>query len=384
MEELPKLLASRRAHKAHLTKLRHRIDETAEGTITHNEIALLKLLVDQLKQKKQTLKELNDKIAVLLETPEDLEAEIFDAEELNSLIMEKVCVSDNLIELAKGNFSQHVLSHSPENISTPSNLQQNGQENQQSNSPPSTGTSGNDIQGNTAASAENPPMPLVSTFQTNRLPKLVLPWFNGNPLEWQSFWDSFRSAVHDNSSISDVQKFNYLRAQLRDGAERVIAGLPLTSANYAKSIQLLKERFAQPHQIINAHMEALLNSPSPTDHLSSLRPFYDLVETHIKGLESLGKKTETYGAILVPIIQRKLPNGIKRNLARQNGNKEWQLDNLRKTILNEIEILEAGQNSPSDYERSSNLTTAATAAFLTTLKPHIPVLPSPTDQRLTK
>ena len=59
----------------HLTKLRHKIDKTAERRINHNGIALLKSLVDQLKQKKQT-KELNDKIAVLLETPEELEAEI--------------------------------------------------------------------------------------------------------------------------------------------------------------------------------------------------------------------------------------------------------------------------------------------------------------------
>lgn len=264
--------------------------------------------------------------------------------------MEKVCVTDNLIELTKRNLRQHVLSHSPENISTPSSSPQKGQENQQpipstsqtqqgnqqSSSPLSTGTPGSDFQGNTAASAENPPItpPPVSTFQTNCLPKLVLPSFNGNPLEWESFWHTFRSAVHDNSSISDVQKFNYLRAQLSDGAVRVIAGLPLTSANYAKSVQLLKERFAQPHRIINAHMEALLNLPSPTDHLSSLRLFYDSFETHIRGLESLGKKTETYGDILVPIIQKKLPNGIKRNLARQNGNKEWQLDNLHKAILN--------------------------------------------------
>ena len=76
---------------------------------------------------------------------------------------------------------------------------------------------------------------------------------------------------------------------------------------------------------------------------------------------------------------KKLPNGIKRNLARQNGNKEWQFDNLRKVILNEIEILEAGQNISSDYELSSNSTTVATAAFLTTMKQ--PVLPPPTEQR---
>ena len=37
-------------------------------------------------------------------------------------------------------------------------------------------------------------------------------------------------------SVHDVQKSNYLRAQLRKGADRVIAGLLLTNANYAKSI----------------------------------------------------------------------------------------------------------------------------------------------------
>jgi len=104
---LPKLLASRRAHKAHLTKLRQKSDDSAEGTIADNEIVQLKSLVEQLKQKRQTLKELNDKIAVLLETPEELEAEILDAEELDRLIVEKVCLTDNLIELTKRNLDQH-------------------------------------------------------------------------------------------------------------------------------------------------------------------------------------------------------------------------------------------------------------------------------------
>ena len=62
----------------------------------------------------------------------------------------------------------------------------------------------------------------------------------------------------------------------------------------------------------------------------------------------LEKKTETYGDILVS-IKKKLPNEIKRNLTRQNGNKEWHFDSLRMAILNEIDILEAGKNSCSDY-----------------------------------
>ena len=371
MEELTKLLASRRAHKSHLTKLKQKIDDKTKDTITDTEIALLRTYVDQLKQKKQTLKDLNNRIIDLLETPEDLEKEILESEEIDGLILEKICVTDKLIELANKDLNQHVSPKSPqmgqENQQPITSTLQMGQESQQHIPSTSTGATGSAPASSqspsiipppaSTSSSGNPPIisPPVSTspsFQSNRLPKLVLPSFNGNPLAWQTFWDAFRSAVHDNTSISDVQKFNYLKAQLCDGAERVIAGLPLTNANYAKSVELLEERFAQPHKIINAHMEALLSLPSPTDHLSSLRLFYDSIETHIRGLEALGKTTETYGDILVPIIQNKLPNEIKRNLARQNGNKEWRFDNLRKAILNEIEILEAGQNKRRKNKRS--------------------------------
>ena len=418
MEELTKLLVSRRAHKSHLTKLKQRIDDKTKDTITDTEIALLRTYVDQLKQKKQTLRDLNNKIIDLLETPEDLEKEILESEELDGLILEKICVTDKLIELANKDLNQHVSPKSPqmgqENQQPITSTPQMGQESQQHIPSTSTGATGSAPASSqspsiipppvSTSSSENPPLipppastnssgnppiisPPVSTspsFQSNRLPKLVLPSFNGNPLAWQTFWDAFRSAVHDNTSISDVQKFNYLKAQLCDGAERVIAGLPLTNANYAKSVELLEERFAQPHKVINAHMEALLNLPSPTDHLSSLRLFYDSIETHIRGLEALGKTTETYGDILVPIIQNKLPNEIKRNLARQNGNKEWRFDNLRKAILNEIEILEAGQNSSSDYAFGNNSPSAATAAFFTGSKSHASLPPPKAGPHPTK
>ena len=324
----------------------------------------------------------------MLQKPEDLEQEIFEAEELNGLILEKICITDKFIEHASKNLNQRATS--PQDIDIASSISsQNGQQNQQPIPSTSTGTTGNDYPISLPALSENPsstPPPVSTThsFQSNRLPKLVLPSFNGNPLEWQTFWDAFRSAVHDNDTISDVQKFNYLKAQLCNGAERVIAGLPLTNANYSKSIELLQERFAQPHKIINAHMEALLNLPSPTGHLSSLRLFYDSIETHIRGLETLGKTTETYGDILVPIIQKKLPNEIKRNLARQNGNKEWHFDNLRKAILNEIEILEAGQNSSSDYQFNNRSTSTATAAFFMGSKPHSLLSPSNPGHHPTK
>ena len=64
-----------------------------------------------------------------------------------------------------------------------------------------------------------------NSSQFHKLPKLNMPTFDGNLLNWQSFWDSFSSAVHDNTTLSDVQKFNYLKSQLYGEASQCIAGL---------------------------------------------------------------------------------------------------------------------------------------------------------------
>ena len=104
----------------------------------------------------------------------------------------------------------------------------------------------------------------------SRLPKLSLPYFSGDPLMWQTSWDSFSAAVHTNPNLTGVQKFNYLRAQLKGDATRVVAGFPLTDVNYQHSITLLRERFGQPYKLINAHMQALLNLSNVTNSLSSL------------------------------------------------------------------------------------------------------------------
>ena len=155
--------------------------------------------------------------------------------------------------------------------------------------------------------SEQPPMlkpPVVTTHRehVSRLPKLHLPTFSGDPLTWQSFWDSFEAAVHSNSVLDDVQKFNYLRAQLHDEASHAISGFTLTSANYQQAVSLLQERFGQTHKIVHAHMRALSNLPKPTNTVSSLRHFHDTVEGHIRGLSALDTSEESYNTLLVTII----------------------------------------------------------------------------------
>ena len=135
----------------------------------------------------------------------------------------------------------------------------------------------------------------TASNQSHRLPKLALPTFSGNILEWQTFWDSYESAVHQNPSLTNVQKFNYLKAQLQDEALESITGFALSNANYDEAVSVLIERFGQTDKIINAYMQALLEIPQPRSQLASLRKFYDKMEGYVKGLEveALGQSQDT-------------------------------------------------------------------------------------------
>ena len=53
-------------------------------------------------------------------------------------------------------------------------------------------------------------------------------------------------------------------------------------------------------------MQDLLDLPSPSESVNALRRFFDRMETHIRGLEALGKTQDTFGDLLVPIILSKL------------------------------------------------------------------------------
>ena len=142
-----------------------------------------------------------------------------------------------------------------------------------------------------------------SNASYHKLPKLTLPQFNRNVTEWQTFWDCFESSIHFNTTLSDVQKFSYLRSLLFSEAATCIAGFQLTHANYGKAVDLLKERFGQPHKIISAYMQSLLELPRPDNSTLSLQSFHDNLETFIRGLESLGQCQDSYGDLLVPIIR---------------------------------------------------------------------------------
>ena len=145
-----------------------------------------------------------------------------------------------------------------------------------------------------------------------KLPKINLRPFSVDPVNFQPFFDSFKSAIDDNKKLSGVDKMNYLRSLLNGAAAAAIQGLPLTSENYEAAKVILNKRYGNKQTIINAHMEGLVKIPAVTPHdgLKQLRQFFDRIENHIRSLQSLGIESESYGKLLIPLIWKNCPRSF--------------------------------------------------------------------------
>ncbi|GFT67061.1 uncharacterized protein TNCV_4313311 [Trichonephila clavipes] len=137
-----------------------------------------------------------------------------------------------------------------------------------------------------------------------KLPKLIIPKFYGEINQRLSFWNSFKTAIHDNNSLNSIDKFTYLKGLLGSSALATVEGFAITAENYAKAVEILKDRFGRKDAIINSHMQKLL-SVTPlkrSDDTKVLRQFFDMCQTQIRSLESLDVSFESFSNVLGKIL----------------------------------------------------------------------------------
>ena len=341
MENLRRWQSSRKAYRAHLTKLHRTVTEIMDSSeaIDDSKLDSLSTSVKKLQRKAKAIGELDTKIAGEIQNSEELERDVYEAIELQDGITERI----DQIKRFISRHTKQVEPHTPSRTtSQSSSLSASAQPFVSLNVVTHSSQDGQEIQSHLPSSSSHVSMASQSSHSVSRLPKLSLPTFSGDPLSWQTFWDCFSAAEDSSPVLSGVQKFNYSRAQLQGEAARAVAGFPLTDGNYLHSVEILKERFGQSQMIVNAHMQALMNLPPPKNTVTELRTFYDSIEGHIRSLLSLGTTPESYGAMLIPVTLGKLPAEVRRNLAREQNRSEWTVENLREALLREIRILEQG------------------------------------------
>lgn len=155
------------------------------------------------------------------------------------------------------------------------------------------------------------------THQEVKLPKIAIPNFNGDLLEWISFYDAFSSLIDTNQSLPEVSKMHYLRDCLSGTAFRLIGKLPVTETNYRLAWRLLCDRFHNKRAIINAHLNKFVSQANmETVNADEIRSLIDTIRESIQSVETMDVSIKDWDPILVFIIESKLD---KETL------KEWEL-----------------------------------------------------------
>ena len=186
-----------------------------------------------------------------------------------------------------------------------------------------------------------------------KLPKLIIETFSGDVLQFQDFWESFQSAVHDDEEIDEVTKFNYLRSFVKSEAAATISGLTLIAENYQEAVNLLKSRYGNKQMLISAYSRELLSLPvvHASDDVSKLREVYGRIEVNIRGLKGMKITIAEYGPMLVQIVLSKLPEDVQLLLSRlmatstspeesEDPEGEWKIEKLLSYLKQEIESRE--------------------------------------------
>ena len=184
------------------------------------------------------------------------------------------------------------------------------------------------------------------SLKTVKLPRLELPKFSGNVIQWQTFWDKFKAIV-DMSDLPDISKFTYLQSLLEGEAKSAIEGLSLTSTHYAIACKLLEERFGRREHIIFAHIQGLLTMNTipqgKGSRTSTLRKLQDELLSHVRSLEALDINGKDYGIFLTPVILSRLPNDIRMEWSREGEGKESDIEWLLSFLKKEIERRERSE-----------------------------------------
>ena len=129
-----------------------------------------------------------------------------------------------------------------------------------------------------------------------KLPKFELRKFFEKSASFPRILGLIWVSVENNKTLSPAIKLEYLKTQCEGPAYQAITGLELSDANYQIAVDMLKGRFCQRQIILNSHIVHFKKrNEVKSGDVIELRKFYDAIEIHCRGLQSLGVNPKAYG-----------------------------------------------------------------------------------------
>ena len=126
------------------------------------------------------------------------------------------------------------------------------------------------------------------------LPRINLPTFDGRYSEWAPFHDLFVSLVIKDTSLSNVDRFHYLRGCLKDEAADLIRNIKTTESNFERAWTALQERFQNKRRLLRSHLAKLTDlQPVKKESSAELKRLYYATWDVVEALADMGRPDPT-------------------------------------------------------------------------------------------
>ena len=148
-------------------------------------------------------------------------------------------------------------------------------------------------------------------------------------------------SVHNNPTISSIDKFNYLRMFVDYPAATTLDGYAVTDGNYTLALKALTQRYGRVDVVEASHYSTLNNLPdaSQKGETKPLRKLYDTASSTIRSLETLGVDANTYQRMAMPLILARLPTDLVVTWTKESkttSNIENLLEFIRKDFRTKL------------------------------------------------
>ena len=172
---------------------------------------------------------------------------------------------------------------------------------------------------NMAAPVPGGPIQVART----KLGPLTLPDFHGKYSDFTSWYDIYKSQVHNDPSLSNVQKFGYLRSSLKGLALKLVDKLPVTDANYTVALEKITKTFQKNASILKDCIREFNEQPHITNPTSNnLRELAVTSDQIISVVDSLPAEFNGRDPWLLYIMSVKLDPETKRDWSKHTSQME--------------------------------------------------------------
>ncbi|XP_055919024.1 uncharacterized protein LOC129951048 [Eupeodes corollae] len=178
-----------------------------------------------------------------------------------------------------------------------------------------------------AAKAKDSPAPTLVQKSTNdkphdvRLPKIHPPTFTGEYQNWRSFHDQFVSLVHNNTSLTKIEKLHYLKSSCKEGAGILLEHISVDDASYDKAWELLTSRYDFKRILVNNELKLFYElSVVKEENAKGIRELLDNSTKILHALKNL--PVHHWDAIIIFLLLKKLPATVQSKWETTLGTKK--------------------------------------------------------------